>query len=168
MSSWKRSLSCPNKQLKPFCSLWNNHVLKDWFFLFLNNMVVPWGNLSIVILGTWLFLEEQLKPLFLLEHDCSSKQLKPLFPWEHGFLWKFVLRQLILKSCQRAICFHPFCLWMKKNSRIFLKLGPLGCIGNFNHCINFLFWKYYQMGHSCHCENPWVLFTYSLKSIGTK
>jgi hypothetical protein len=29
-------------------------------------MVVPWGNLSLVLLGTWFFLIEQLKPLYIL------------------------------------------------------------------------------------------------------
>jgi hypothetical protein len=29
-------------------------------------MVVPWGNLSFALLGTWLFLGEKLKPLFTL------------------------------------------------------------------------------------------------------
>jgi hypothetical protein len=35
-------------------------------FFFLKNMVVPWGNLSFASLRTWLFLGEQLKPIFTL------------------------------------------------------------------------------------------------------
>jgi hypothetical protein len=36
-----------------------------------------------------------------------------------------------------GIHFHPFCLWMKKNSGKGLNSRPLGCKRDFNHCISF-------------------------------
>jgi hypothetical protein len=48
MSSGRRNLSCPNKQLKKKIPYGINMSLGRKGFFSCKNMVVPWGNLNIV------------------------------------------------------------------------------------------------------------------------
>jgi hypothetical protein len=52
--------------------LGNNHVLWEREIFFSKNIIAPQSNLSLVPLGTWLFLEEQLKPFFFFKNLLSS------------------------------------------------------------------------------------------------
>jgi hypothetical protein len=58
----RRSLSCFREQFFPLGIVMFSK--RKSFFSF-KNMVAPWGNLSLAILGTWLFPQEQLRPLFI-------------------------------------------------------------------------------------------------------
>ncbi len=138
MSLKRRSLSYPKEQLKPFFS---------W------GIIISLGRRSLR------YPMEQFKPLLIWEHgcsprsdlrffsprehDCSPWQFKSPLSWKHSFFRKNCSWSITLKICLKEIYFHPFCSWMKKNSRKNSNPRPSGCKGDSNNYISMVltYWK---------------------------